>query len=488
MIESLLNPVSIASLLFLISIFVWWIRIPTGLPPGPISIPLIGCLGRFDGTDISKTYREYRKRYGDVFSFKLGSQLYIVIIGYEKIKEFIVQNGSKLSNRPSNLLLDQMYKHRGIIASNGKAWKENRHFTTVRLKDFGIGTPRQEQMILSEVSEYLSEIESKKGKPFDMRDITSAAICNIISKICFGHRFKYNDEKSLKLLHYIHDMFVKQNYTGLLNFFPFFRYLPFDIFETNSVWNAFHKLSRFLKDLIDKRRTTWVPKQPRDLIDSYLDQQLKEKSESFSEDQMFQVIFDLYLAGTETTAMTILWTILIFVHNPKVQTKMRKEVLERIGNDRLPSLKDQHRMPYSQAVITEVHRYASVIRGIPRASVSDSYIGGYFIPKEALIYVNSESIHYDEDYFENPTTFKPERFLNKDGEFVSNSREFAFGTGKRACLGEILAQAELFLFLTSMLQKFNFEPEDVNSLPTMEPVIGISANPKQFNVRAVQLR
>ncbi|CAH1779749.1 unnamed protein product, partial [Owenia fusiformis] len=109
------------------------------------------------------------------------------------------------------------------------------------------------------------------------------------------------------------------------------------------------------------------------------------------------------------------------------------------------------------AFILEINRYISIAPFTLRKSTKDSKLGDYFIPKDTQVWVNLFGVHHDERYFADPWAFKPERFLDENGDVIPVDQRkmlMPFGAGRRVCVGEQLARARLFLFFTAMLQKF----------------------------------
>ena len=94
----------------------------------------------------------------------------------------------------------------------------------------------------------------------------------------------------------------------------------------------------------------------------------------------------------------------------------------------------------------------------------------YEIPKGTFVFPNLYGLMHDENHFKNPETFDPRRFLaeKKNGPMVfqPDERVIPFSTGKRSCLGQTLAEKELFLFFTGLMQNFTFSPADsIEKLP-----------------------
>ncbi|NWJ08151.1 CP2J6 protein, partial [Crypturellus undulatus] len=109
---------------------------------------------------------------------------------------------------------------------------------------------------------------------------------------------------------------------------------------------------------------------------------------------------------------------------------------------------------YTNAVVHEVQRFSNVVPvGVPRLTTHDTLLGGFLVPKGTILMPNLTSVLKDKKEWETPDAFNPEHFL-KDGQFYRRETFIPFSLGKRACLGEQLARAELFLFFAALLQKF----------------------------------
>lgn len=140
-----------------------------------------------------------------------------------------------------------------------------------------------------------------------------------------------------------------------------------------------------------------------------------------------------------------------------------------VGRNKFPSLEDRPKMHYTNAVLLESFRAASLVGpGVPHYASAELEIGDYVIPKGATIFGSLFHIMNDANHFENPHEFKPERFLNAKGEFVNDDRVIPFGIGKRVCLGQTLAEKEFFIFFAGFMQQFELRIPEGHDLPTYD--------------------
>uniref|UniRef100_A0A0N4ZM39 Cytochrome P450 n=1 Tax=Parastrongyloides trichosuri TaxID=131310 RepID=A0A0N4ZM39_PARTI len=170
------------------------------------------------------------------------------------------------------------------------------------------------------------------------------------------------------------------------------------------------------------------------------------------------MVMDFWLAGMETSTTTLKWFFVLIMKYMDVQKKLQDEIDYVVGRDRQVKLSDKINMPYMSAFITEGQRYINMLPFIPsHKCTKDTIIGGHLIKAGTMTQPFFWGANYDEKYFKDPLTFRPERFLEDDGKtYKVRYDHMAFGKGKRICAGKSLAEAELFLFFTSFLQKYKF--------------------------------
>ncbi|XP_017600497.1 PREDICTED: cytochrome P450 1B1 [Corvus brachyrhynchos] len=169
---------------------------------------------------------------------------------------------------------------------------------------------------------------------------------------------------------------------------------------------------------------------------------------------------------------------------PKVQAKMQEEVDRIVGRDRLPCVEDQPHLPYIMAFLYESMRFSSFVPvTIPHATTTNTFIMGYLIPKDTVIFVNQWSVNHDPAKWSNPEDFDPTRFLDENG-FINKdltSSVMIFSLGKRRCIGEELSKVQLFLFTSILVHQCNFTANP-NEDPKMDFTYGLTIKPKPFTL------
>ncbi|XP_061172755.1 cytochrome P450 2B4-like [Saccostrea echinata] len=452
--------------------------------PGPTRWPVVGNIPDLAFT--RQTYRrllEFRDKYGDIVQLRLGPSLTVVVVfGHEYLNELLVDNGDKTKFRPNWLHLpNKLFQKTGVLWSNGEEWYSLRKFTMNALKELGFGTSNIEERILNEAEHIIKAIQSSNKDEVDLRKFIPKAVSNIISGIVFGDRFDYEDKEFKELLENLDYIFKHFGYQQPSIFFPALESVDL---SAQKISENMDKIYEYCQLQIKRHRETYHPQIIRDFIDMYIEQ-LDTGVGELSERSLFQIIFDLYAAGSETSSTGLLWVIFYLIKYPVVQKKCRSEIKRVIGLDATVSFSDKEKLPYVTATINEVQRMSTLgALSLPRTSLEDVEIDGKVIPKNSVIIPHIYSAHYDTRYWQNPEEFKPERFIDKERHIIKHKAFYPFSIGPRACPGKQLGEMEMFIFAVSLMQQFEFSsvipPED---LSTEGLQTGVTLVPSQYSVR-----
>ncbi|XP_078671816.1 cytochrome P450 2J2-like [Branchiostoma floridae x Branchiostoma belcheri] len=461
-------------------------RRPDKFPPSPPGLPFLGNLLSLSPREPHLQLTAWRRRYGDVFSLRMGPQDVVVVNGCAAVREALVMKGAHFSDRPALFLTEATFARKGIIMRKyGDAWKSFRRFGLSSLRHFGMGKKTLEPSIQCECRRLCQSFQDMNGRPFDASRFLQIGVGNVINTIAIGRRFETDDqeyEEELKRVDVTCKLFLQAQ---ILNFCPTLRYVP----GLRGMFNKWkecevHFLRRY-EMILDHHKKTFDPSEIRDVIDMCL--QELHRSESFmKEDNVLYIVSDFIAAGTETTATTLSWALLYLALNPAWQRKVQDELDAVVGSDEIPAYSRREELPYTEATILESQRIRTTVPlSVPHCTSSPTSLQGYDIPAHTQVWVNLWSVHMDPAYWPHPDTFDPGRFLDGSGRVKVLEAFMPFSTGRRICLGEQLAKMELFLFLTSLLQQFTFKlPEGVPE-PDMSGEIGVTLQPKPYKLEAI---
>ncbi|XP_063177678.1 cytochrome P450 2C20-like [Chroicocephalus ridibundus] len=459
-----------------------------GHPPGPPALPLLGNLLQLRAADTCRVFRELSETYGPVFSLRLGSTPAVVVLGYELLREVLVTRGEEFARRGRFPLAEKSSGDRGIFMSSGERWAQTRRFALSTLRDLGLGRRGLEEQIQEETELLLEELRRTKGQPFNPALLLSAAVGNAICRILLGRRFAYGDAEYRQVLQRMAQNFHLESSSAgqLYNLLPGLMELlpgPHQTFFRN---NAF--IQDFLaRKVAEHEATLHLVEEPRDFVDAFLRRMEQEKGTAgtaFGRDNLHPTLFDLFIAGTESTSITLRYCLLLLLEHPEVAGKVGQELERVVGWERPPALRDRGAMPYTEAFLHEAQRYLDLVPlGFIRTVTRDTPLGGYILPKGCTIYPVLSSALRDPRFFKNPETFDPGHFLDEKGGFKKSEAFLPFSAGKRMCLGESLARTQLFLFLTAILQRFQLRrPPGAPPFRPAPQVIGIMNIPRPFEV------
>ncbi|KAJ7324679.1 hypothetical protein JRQ81_017699 [Phrynocephalus forsythii] len=465
--------------------FLWSIR---KYPPGPFPLPLIGGFWKIQTPISLETFMKLSKQYGNIYTVWIGSFPMVVLSGYQTVKEGLISHTEYLAERPTTPFITEVFQG-GILNSNGHNWKQNRRFGLITMRKLGVGKKFIENKIQEEAHNLVEIFAQAKEQPLDPSLPLLDGISNVIRALIFGNNLFPDKEQFQEVIRSIE---FGQKFLG-----TFFHML----YESSPSLMKFlpgpHKkaLSRLkqsksmLTEVVKKYKQSHLQHEPEDFTEYYLLQIEKSKgdpSSIYDEENLVQCIFDLIVAGTETSTNSLQWGLLFLAHHPDIQEKVYKELEDVLGSSPSICYQDAKKLPYTQAVIHETLRIRYILPlGVPRRSAQDLNLFGYNIPKGTFCMANLPALFLDPEQWKTPQEFNPSHFLDEDGNFVLKEDFVPFGAGARVCLGEQLGKMELFIFLTYLIRAFHFQPTEGVEELNKAPVFGFTLHPQPFKIRAI---
>ncbi|XP_063162794.1 cytochrome P450 2A3-like [Candoia aspera] len=445
-------------------------------PPGPVPFPLFGSLWRIGWTVRHDTFMKLANSYGDVFTLWIGHIPVIVLTGFRAVKNGLIDHSEAMSGRPVIPFFKILGNGKGIMFSNGKTWKQQRQFGKSILQKLGQMKKSLEHHIQEEACQLVETFAQKKGQPLDPSLPIMHSASKIIHAAVFGQTVLRDNDAFQKLVEHINNITKFRGTFGemIYNILPsLVQYIPGPHKKALSSCELIHS---FIKKEIENYKNSQSSSEPQSYIDFYLahmDKEKKDSTSTFDKDNLVQVTVDLFIAGTDTIAVTLSWGLFFMVAHPDIQEKVQKEIENALDPHKTICYEDRKKLPYSHAVIHEIQRLSSnPFFTLSRLCTTDLNIFDSYIPKGSLVIPDLCSVLLDPRQWETPQKFNPKHFLDEDGKFVFREDFFTYGAGCRECLGKTLAQMELFIFFTNLMKTFTFQQPEGMKEVNMEPAIG----------------
>jgi cytochrome P450 len=213
-------------------------------------------------------------------------------------------------------------------------------------------------------------------------------------------------------------------------------------------------LDKIVLGMIDARRG--LPPRQTDLLSLLFSAQDSETGCGMSDTQLRDEAMTLFLAGHETTANGLSWTLFLLATHPEERQKLQAELRSVIGRDR-PQVAHLEQLKFLDQVIREALRLYPPAYVIGRRALEDHRLAGIRIPKGAVLLVSPWTVQRSERYYKQPLEFRPERWTAQFRSSLPRFAFFPFGGGPRQCIGEGFAWMEMALVLAVFLSDWDFE-------------------------------
>ena len=459
------------------------------LPPGPWGLPFIG-YGIFIPYQFEDFLNKLVAKYGKVFSLTIYGQDVVMISDIDLIKKCMLKD--VFNYRPHDWMFTALDKP-NLVSWNGEEWKEQRKFAVRVFKQLGVGKQVIEDKIHEEIDYLFGQIE-KQQEQLDnskegvlMSPLVGSSASNVVTLLVSGKRFDFDDPTRKAL----DDCFLQRDVAKILGALGIMNYLVplvrlmfrFPSAELKDTITKFEYVKNYIRSQMEHYRKTFDPQTDEALnfIQAYQQEMSNENvsGKYFDDEHLYSNAIDFFAAGSSTTNDFVVWCLQALVVNPKIQEKMREEIDSVVGKDRRVMMQDKPMLPYCEAVIAETDRFGSILPlGLLHAVGDDTELGPYFLPKGTHVMMNTFDVHFDPKLFPEPEKFKPERFLSADGKkFIRDDNIIGFGYGKRSCPGEPMARTEIFLYVTTFVQKYIMTAPPGVTLGLEAQIDGISRIP-----------
>ena len=402
--------------------------------------------------------------YGPIVHFRLGPfQKVIQLSDPDLIREVLVTK-QKNFIKSSDVQALRTLVGDGLLTSEKDIHMRQRRLIQPAFKKTHITAYAQDMIDVTEnyISTWKNEMETDITN--DMNNITLGIIC----KTMFSMDFKEGNE----LIGESVGMAMKLAIKRMRSIIPLPLWIPT---KTNREYRRIaQELDKVLLDIIDTRRQEDI--QMEDLLGILMRARDVDNGTGMTDKQLRDELMTIFLAGHETTANGLSWTLYLLSQNSEAEAKLHKEIDSVVGSERL---RPEHfqMLKYTQNVIWESLRLFPPAYVVGRQVDETVEIGGYLLKKGEMVLISQYVMHRKPNYFENPDEFKPERFENNFLKTLPDYAYFPFGGGPRVCIGNHFSFMEMVLALACIAQRYRLRLITGHADVKPQPLITLRPKP-----------
>lgn len=456
------------------------------LPPGPKGYPLIGNVLDMPTEREWLTFANWGDAWGDICSVTVMGQPIVVLNSRRVVCEILDKKSSIYSDRP-------------VLQMGGElvGWKN-----TLVLLPYGDRFRRYRRLFHSLVGSHatiksflpMEEMETRRflqrvlAKPEDLQTHIRKTAGAIILRISHGYEVKENNDPFIELADKATEQFSLATAPGrfLVDFVPALRYVPSWLPGAGFQKKAASWAST-LSEMVERPHNFVKQQIAAGTAATSFSSTLLE-SKRLTDEEEFDLKWSaasLYAGASDTTVSAIYSFFLAMTLYPDVAKKAQGEIDSVVGNHRLPTYADREFLPYVDALVKEIFRWNTVVpTAVPHRAAQDDVQDGYFIPKGSLVIPNIWKLAHDPKVYDDPFTFKPERFIATGTRPAEpDPRQVCFGFGRRICPGLHLADVSVFISCVLSLAVFDITKCVENGIvvePVHDSTTGTISHPKPF--------
>ena len=435
----------------------------THAPPGPKGLPILG-LALDIRKDALGTLQRLAREYGDVVSMPVLGVSRVLVNRPDYIQQLLILDHAKLHKSTLTKLVVGPLLGQGLLISEGDFWRRQRRlaqpaFHRSRTNEY---SPVMVECALEQIRHWRS------GETRNIAEEMMKITLEVAVRTLFGASLAGDSDSIGKAMTFLMRHYLRRART------------PWRVPErwpTPANRRARREVE-YMDSLIygiisDRKKDT----RPRNDLLSLLMAAMHEDGGQMTEKQVRDESMTLFVAGHETTALSLAWTWYLLGENPAAEARLQEE-LRGVLAGRPAEVTDLEKLPFLNAVILESLRLYPPAYMMARMNVEPVHLGGYEIPPRRTLLASQWVMHRDARFFEQPEQFIPERWLDGLESRLPPGAYFPFGDGPRRCIGQGFAQLETALVIAAIAQKFRFRlkkgfPVVPEPLVTLRPKYGI---------------
>lgn len=417
---------------------------PVGFPPGPKGQWLLGNLPAY-ARDLLGFLTGCSQQYGDIVGLCLGATKAVLLNHPDQIEHVLV------TGQEDFIKYRFFWRHvtrvfgNGLLTSSGDLWQHQHRLMA----------PAFRQQRLAESADRMVRCANRlldrwrEGEERDIREDMTRLTLQIAAQVLFDVELDSAVERIARAV----DRGMAVVSSRFKRGFVIPDWIPTP--GNRRYMATVRDLDAVVAEIVSARRT-WSADRT-DLLATLLRSRDRD-GRPISARLLRDELVTLLLAGYETTALALTWTLYLLSCHPGIAAKVEKEIVAVLGPDRPASAGDLSRLRYIGWVLAEAMRLYPPVYLLGREAVRQVEIGGYRFRRGTVFLMSQWVVHRDAKFFPEPEMFKPERWGDSPDQQRPRFAYFPFGGGSRICIGQPLAMMEAKLILATVLQRFRLAP------------------------------
>jgi cytochrome P450 len=424
----------------------------TLMAPGPKARLLTGHLADMR-KDILSLFTRCAREYGDVASIRMGFERALIISHPRLIEQVLVTNARNFTKSFGTQLLRTSFGD-GLLTSEGDFWLRQRRLIQPAFGHERISTYAP---VMVERSGNLTA-KWRDGETRDIYADMTRLTLEVIARVMFGADVSKQAIDVGESVSVLAD-WVTQRINSIIRP-PTWIPTPANMRRNR----AAQRIDAILYDIIRQRRNR--KEIGNDLLGILIRVCDESDGGQMTDLQLRDEAFTLFVAGHDTTALTLAWGLYLLAHHPEAAQALEKE-LDSVLGTRQPNAEDLARLPYTNMVVREVMRLYPSAYAIGRQAIAPCDVDGYHVPAGGKVLMSQWVVHRDPRWYQDPEQFIPERWANGLERRLPRFAYFPFGGGPRVCIGNHFALMEASLILASIARawRVSVPPGEMPVLP-----------------------
>lgn len=414
---------------------------PLRTPPGPRGRPLIGHAVEYIREPLAFMLRVQRE-YGGLVKLHVPMMPTWLVSDPALIEQILITDVKSYGKDRTIRFLGEEVIGQGLLSSDGALWRRQRRLAQPAFHKERIA--QYTRIMLRCGQAYLDTLRPGQTRSIvdDMMQLTLRVVLRALLSI--------EAADTTEDIRQAFSVIMERHAVGPFLMFPALAKLPLPINRRTT--DAVRRLEgHVLRVIRERREGTSEPAQP-DLLAMMLAAR-DEDGSAMSDTQLRDEVLTMFLAGHETTALLMSYSFLLLSQNPAALAALTQE-LRSVLSGRVPTLADLPSLRYTEAVLLETMRLYPPAWTIGREVTSDTELGGYPLAKGTQVVMSQWVLHRNPDYFADPETFRPERWLDGLQKRLPRFAYMPFGGGPRLCIGHSFAMIEATLLLAMIASRF----------------------------------